>query len=246
MDAQLPLISVDLSLQTAKNPSDMPEIVAQVTDPAPEEVSLAKTMDELNLMATPTSSSVTTVGATVVPPTLASAHPAEQSADAVAMDAPLSSQKADTMPPPINTNGDKGGSNSAGASHNVPAAVVSQDEPVIAPNRATDNWCDHAKGVKQLSRKGEAFILPSGEACVKIPDSVIEKNQKAWEPFVLGQFYSDPPSQGTLHNIVKGIWSKQYRDIAVSKMEGFSFLFRIPNAATRNRVIKQKLWQIEG
>ncbi|RID44984.1 hypothetical protein BRARA_I01743, partial [Brassica rapa] len=124
--------------------------------------------------------------------------------------------------------------------------VVSQDVPVIAPIRAADSWCDRAKGVKQLSRKGEAFILPSGEACVKIPNSVIEKNRKAWEPFVLGQFYSDPPSQGTLHNIVNGIWSKQYRDIAVSKMEGFSFLFRIPNAATRNRVIKQKLWQIEG
>ncbi|XP_018458792.2 uncharacterized protein LOC108829679 [Raphanus sativus] len=29
-------------------------------------------------------------------------------------------------------------------------------------------------------------------------------------------------------------------------MEGFAFLFRIPNAATRNRVIKHKLWQIEG
>lgn len=63
---------------------------------------------------------------------------------------------------------------------------------------------------------------------------------------MLGQFYSDPPTQGTLHNIVNGIWSKQYRDIAVSKMEGFAILFRIPNAATRARVIKQKLWQIEG
>ncbi|XP_048611893.1 uncharacterized protein LOC106393218 [Brassica napus] len=109
-----------------------------------------------------------------------------------------------------------------------------------------DTWCDLAKGVKRLSKKGEAFTLPSGEACIKIPNSVIEKNRKSWEPFVLGQFYSDPPSQGTLHNIVNGIWSKQYRDIAVSKMEGFAFLFRIPNAATRARVIKQKLWQIEG
>ncbi|CAN7136968.1 unnamed protein product, partial [Brassica rapa subsp. narinosa] len=69
---------------------------------------------------------------------------------------------------------------------------------------------------------------------------------KSWEPFVLGQFYSDPPSQGTLHNIVNGIWNKHYRDISVSKMEGLAFLFRIPNAATRARVINQRLWQIEG
>ncbi|KAF8050351.1 hypothetical protein N665_1990s0007, partial [Sinapis alba] len=110
-----------------------------------------------------------------------------------------------------------------------------------------ETWCDYAKGVgKRLSRKGEAFTLPSGEVCIKILNSVIEKNRKSWEPFVLGQFYSDPPLQGTLHNIVNGIWSKYYRDIAVSKMEGFSFLFRIPNAATRSRVINQRLWQIEG
>ncbi|XP_033129481.1 uncharacterized protein LOC117126159 [Brassica rapa] len=127
-----------------------------------------------------------------------------------------------------------------------PSPPVLEEKEVKAQMASTDSWCDRAKGVKQLSKKGEAFTLPSGEACIKIPNSVIEKNRKSWEPFVLGQFYSDPPSQGTLHNIVNGIWSKHYRDIAVSKMEGFSFLFRIPNAATRSRVIKQKLWQIEG
>lgn len=111
------------------------------------------------------------------------------------------------------------------------------------PKDPSDTCCAHAKGLgKRLSKKGEAFTLPSGEACIKIPNSVIEKHRKSWEPFVLGQFYSDPPSQGTLHNIVNGIWSKQYRDIAVSKMEGFAFLFRIPNASTRHRVVNQRLW----
>lgn len=85
---------------------------------------------------------------------------------------------------------------------------------------------------KPLKRKGIAFTLDSGEACVKIPNSVIEKNKKSWECFVLGQFYSDPPSQGTIHNIVNGIWSKQFRDVAVSKMEGNAFFFRIPNVFT--------------
>lgn len=125
-----------------------------------------------------------------------------------------------------------------------PKAVNLNPAPKITP---ANDWCNLAKGLgKRLSKKGEAFTLPSGEACIEIPNSVIEKNMKSWEPFVLGQFYSDPPSQGTLHNIVNGIWSKHYRDIAVSKMEGFAFLFRIPNAATRARVINQRLWQIEG
>lgn len=113
-------------------------------------------------------------------------------------------------------------------------------------NSATDTWRDVAKGSRLLLKKGTSFTLPSGEACVKIPNSVIEKNQKAWECFVLGQFYHDPPSQGTVHKIVNGIWSRYYNDISVSKMEGNSFLFRIPNHATRNRVLTQRLWQIEG
>lgn len=110
-----------------------------------------------------------------------------------------------------------------------------------------DNWVSMVKGSsRQLKKKGEAFTLDSGEVCVKIPNSVIERNKKAWDCFVLGQFYSDPPSQGTIHNIVNGIWSKQYRDVVVSKMEGNSFLFRIPNSFTRSRVLNQRLWQIEG
>ena len=75
---------------------------------------------------------------------------------------------------------------------------------------------------------------------------MIEKHKKSWDCFVLVQFYHGPPSQGTIYKIVNGIWSKNYRDITVSKMEGFAFLFRIPNASTRNKVIKQCLWQIEG
>ncbi|CAG7900379.1 unnamed protein product, partial [Brassica rapa] len=110
-----------------------------------------------------------------------------------------------------------------------------------------DSWTGLFKGnTKKLQKKGESFMLPSGETCVTIPNSVIEKNIRSWESFIIGQFYSDPPSQGTIQTIVNGIWSKQFRDITVSKMEGFAFLLRIPNASTRAHVLKQCLWQIEG
>lgn len=119
--------------------------------------------------------------------------------------------------------------------------------PLPEPNtEEIDTWCTRAKGRKLLKKRSDGFTLPSGEACVKIPNSVIEKNKRSWDCFVIGQFYTDPPSQGTIHNIVNGIWSKQYRDIAVSKLEGNAFLFKIPNVSTRNRVITQVLWQIEG
>ena len=68
-----------------------------------------------------------------------------------------------------------------------------------------DSYISQVKGIKQLKKTGESFILPSGEACVKIPNSVIEKNRRSWDCFVLGQFYVNPPSQGTIHNIANGI-----------------------------------------
>lgn len=130
---------------------------------------------------------------------------------------------------------------------NVAASAVNKNSYKHEQIASTDNWVNQVKGFsKPLQKKGTAFTLDSGEACVKIPNSVIERNKKSWECFVLGQFYSEPPSQGTIHNIVNGIWSKQFRDIAVSKMEGSSFLFRIPNHFTRNRVLNQRLWQIGG
>lgn len=122
-----------------------------------------------------------------------------------------------------------------------------QDSGCRSSDVGTDSWVNMVKGSsKTLSKKGSAFTLPSGELCVKIPNGVIERNKKSWDFFILGQFYSDPPSQGTVHNIVNGIWSRQFRDISVSKMEGNAFLFRIPNSFTRSRVLNQRLWQIDG
>ncbi|RID50153.1 hypothetical protein BRARA_H00900 [Brassica rapa] len=115
--------------------------------------------------------------------------------------------------------------------------------PLVPPEEAS---VSASPVTQQIPKKGEAFTLPSGEACVKIPNQIIEKNRKAWDCFILGQFYSDPPPQGLVHSVANGIWSRHHRDITVTKMEGFSFLFRISNAATRNRVIHQRLWQIEG
>ncbi|CAA7020366.1 unnamed protein product [Microthlaspi erraticum] len=134
----------------------------------------------------------------------------------------------------------------ANAQVSAKSTSVADPDPKPQPSSA-NSWSDLFKGPgKKLSKKGKPFNLSSGEACVKISDTLIEKNKKSWDLFILGQFYSDPPSQGTIHNIVNGIWSKYYRDITVSKMEGFAFLFRIPSAATQSRVLEQRLWQIEG
>ncbi|CDY25560.1 BnaC09g11850D [Brassica napus] len=59
--------------------------------------------------------------------------------------------------------------------------------PAVKPN---DEWVGlfKCKG-KKLEKKGEPFTLPSGELCVQIPNSVIEKNMKVWECFVIENPY---------------------------------------------------------
>lgn len=226
--------------------SEKTVIVANPTDPSTVEANCKTSVTESSPVAQAESSSVPLQAQPEALQALAVAGASETVADAVAKETPLSSQNADTKVPSPVINEEMMTSNTTGVSLDSTVEADPKNTPAITQETTNTSWCDRTKGVKQLSKKGEAFTLPSGEACIKIPNSVIEKNRKSWEPFVLGQFYSDPPSQGTLHNIVNGIWSKNYRDISVSKMEGFSFLFRIPNAATRSRVIKQKLWQIEG
>lgn len=98
----------------------------------------------------------------------------------------------------------------------------------------------------RMDPEGTPFTLDSGEACVKIPNSVIERNRKAWDSFIIGQFYEEAPAKGAVHAIVNGMWSKQRRDISVSKMDGNAFLFRVPCPHARRRILKQCLWQVDG
>ncbi|KAL0730898.1 hypothetical protein Bca4012_026992 [Brassica carinata] len=65
----------------------------------------------------------------------------------------------------------------------------------------------------KLNPKQTPYVLDSGEACVTIPNSVVEKNKKAWEYFILGQFYEDPPARDAIHAILNGICSRHKRDI---------------------------------
>ncbi|KFK31682.1 hypothetical protein AALP_AA6G145500 [Arabis alpina] len=79
----------------------------------------------------------------------------------------------------------------------VAEPVLDEIEKSSAP--ASDSWSNLFKSSsKKLEKKGEGFTLPSGEACVLIPNSVIEKNRKSWDR----QFYLDPPSQGQIARVL--------------------------------------------
>lgn len=270
VDAQQPRDAPDLGSPHPETTPSRAVIDAPSSDPPSSNIVLPTEQIQVTTVAPPQSSLIVVSdgnttgdekdsGETALSPTVEKADAKKDSLSslpvieppaAVSIDEKGNLQQNNSMSLPVNDNLVPGLTSDA---ENVAPPLPQQSETkqlnvtTSASVAPANNWCNLAKGLgKQLSKKGEAFTLPSGEACVRIPNSVIEKNKKSWDSFVLGQFYSDPPSQGTLHNIVNGIWSKYYRDISVSKMEGFAFLFRIPNAATRNRVINQRLWQIEG
>uniref|UniRef100_A0A0D3DBF3 DUF4283 domain-containing protein n=1 Tax=Brassica oleracea var. oleracea TaxID=109376 RepID=A0A0D3DBF3_BRAOL len=137
------------------------------------------------------------------------------------------------------------------SSEAVDPAPASKEAAAVAspthPPSAADLWKGFVKeATEKLEPKETPFLLDSGEACVIIPNAIVEKNKKAWDCFILGQFYEEPPARGAVHAIVNGIWSRQRRDITVNKMEGNSFLFRVPCPNARRRILKQSLWQIDG
>ncbi|KAF3520343.1 hypothetical protein DY000_02062811 [Brassica cretica] len=107
--------------------------------------------------------------------------------------------------------------------------VPSPANPTASPSTPSpaELWKGFVKEANiKLYPKEKPFLLDSGEPCVTIPNAVVEKNKKAWECFIIGQFYDEAPARGAVHAIVNGIWSKHRRDITVSKMDNQAFLFR--------------------
>ena len=105
---------------------------------------------------------------------------------------------------------------------------VAATAPALQSPSAADLWKYFVKEASEKLEPKETpflFLLDSGESCVTIPNAVVEKNKKAWEYFILGQFYEEPPTRGAIHAIVNGIWSRQRCDITVNKMDGNAFLF---------------------
>lgn len=121
----------------------------------------------------------------------------------------------------------------------------SSAEPAQSPPKPS--WADMLKGPsKNMEKKGAPFVLETGELCVQIPNEVITRNHKRWESFIIGQFHGNLPSPGALHAILNGIWSNRLRDITISKLATRTVLIRIPNSITRQRVLNQGIWHIEG
>lgn len=124
---------------------------------------------------------------------------------------------------------------------NLPSSSPEKDSPPLT-------WAERAFGGScSLKKCGSSFLLDSGELCVKISYKEIEDSKPLWKSFVVGQFYRKAPSFGKIRAIVNLIWSKWHHDISVTKLDTpNTFLFKIPNVSTRQRVLTEGIWSIDG
>uniref|UniRef100_A0A0D3CWK6 F-box domain-containing protein n=1 Tax=Brassica oleracea var. oleracea TaxID=109376 RepID=A0A0D3CWK6_BRAOL len=119
-----------------------------------------------------------------------------------------------------------------------PTTIDKAPPPIAAQQSPADLWKGSVKEASvKLFPKETPYTLYSGEKCVTIPNAVVEKNKKAWECFILGQFYEEAPARGAVHAIVNGIWSRQRWDITVNKMDGNAYLFRVPCPNVRRQMV---------
>ncbi|KAG7564362.1 Reverse transcriptase domain [Arabidopsis suecica] len=154
------------------------------------------------------------------PPAVSPSQPSASSPEIVCVPAAPAPQTPSSFCPP-----------DVSSSTPLQSAVV----PITAPNAPVS-----------ASALSKAIPVSSDLALIS-PDPVVSSTSaNAPQEASRGKAQPLPFLPGTIHSIVNGIWSRFHRDISVTKMEGNAYLFRIPNSSTRNRVLSQGLWQIDG
>uniref|UniRef100_A0A0D3BML3 DUF4283 domain-containing protein n=1 Tax=Brassica oleracea var. oleracea TaxID=109376 RepID=A0A0D3BML3_BRAOL len=90
------------------------------------------------------------------------------------------------------------------------------------------------------------FMVKDGVVEVEIPISLMEDAEPLWRSFIVGYFMNDAPHIGSIHAMVYRIWASQGKKsrIDVQFIGKTTVLFRIEDAAVRNRILKRKFWHI--
>lgn len=90
------------------------------------------------------------------------------------------------------------------------------------------------------------FVVRDGVAEVEIPVSLMEDAEPLWRCFIVGYFMNDAPHIGSIHATMNRIWASQGKKsrIDVQFIGKTTILFRIEDAAVRNKILKRKFWHI--
>ncbi|KAJ4875984.1 DUF4283 domain-containing protein [Raphanus sativus] len=102
--------------------------------------------------------------------------------------------------------------------------------------------------VEGISSQGPTpdFVVKDGVAEVAIPEEVFTDVVPLWKCFMVGYFMNDAPHIGSIHATVNRIWNSPGKKVKIDvQFIGKStVLFRIEDAAIRNRILNRKFWHI--
>ncbi|CAA7061593.1 unnamed protein product [Microthlaspi erraticum] len=106
------------------------------------------------------------------------------------------------------------------------------------------NW---AAGLKSSCKIPESNVVvtttPEGVPRVKVPNAVFKRGAKLHSDYIVGIFYGNPPSYGKIWGVLNYLWGKD-RKVTIHNLTPNAFLFRIPSASLRNKVLQHELWRV--
>ncbi|KAL0824574.1 hypothetical protein Bca101_048251 [Brassica carinata] len=98
---------------------------------------------------------------------------------------------------------------------------------------------------RNLHRVTVPEYMEDGTPKVTIPDHVLLHGLQNHREYVIGQFYRClAPSGGLVYVVLNRIWGRKC-EIFVRKISEFSYIFHIPDEATRKFVLQRSLWHVD-
>ncbi|KAJ0238133.1 hypothetical protein HA466_0242440 [Hirschfeldia incana] len=123
-----------------------------------------------------------------------------------------------------------------------PSSAVGDDLHAISSEYP---WAAKMRSKCNLHRVTTPTYLEDGTPMVCIPPSVLLKGLDHQREFIVGQFKNcSAPPGGLIHGMATRIWGKKCK-IFTKQLGESSYLFHIPDEATRNWVISRGIWYVD-
>ncbi|KAJ4899304.1 hypothetical protein Rs2_13257 [Raphanus sativus] len=98
---------------------------------------------------------------------------------------------------------------------------------------------------RNLHRVTVPEYMEDGTPKVIIPDHVLLQGLQNHKEYVIGQFHRClVPSGGLVYAVLNRLWGRKC-EISVRKLGEFSYIFHIPDEATRKWILQRSLWHVD-
>lgn len=118
--------------------------------------------------------------------------------------------------------------------------IQAEAEPLIGSGF---NWAKRFSSSKFPKSSAKVTISAESRPRVKVPNSVFERGARIHSDFIVGIFYGNAPSYGKVLGVLNFLWGKDRR-VTIHNLTANAFLFHIPSASLRRRVLQHELWRV--